>query len=75
MLKIQKYDQRKIQEKELDNFSSSSAYCNGNNYLFISGGVKNKNEIMKKFWKINLGNQMIELTDIISFNISKFILF
>ena len=54
-LKIQKYDNDTIEEKNLDDYGASSAYCNGNNYLFISGGEKKDSEILiDKFWNINL---------------------
>ena len=61
-LKIQKYDNDTIEEKNLDDYGASSAYCNGNNYLFISGGEKKDSEILlDKFWKINLENQEINI--------------
>ena len=59
-LKIQKYDYNKINEEGLNHYSSSSAYCNGDNNLFISGGEKRGGNIIAKFWKINLENQIIE---------------
>ena len=59
-LKIQKYDSSKINEEGLNNYDSSSAYCNGDNNLFISGGEKRDGDIIAKFWKINLENQDIE---------------
>ena len=37
-LKIQLYDENTINELSLNEFCESSAYCNGNNHLFISGG-------------------------------------
>ena len=63
-LKIQKYDSDAIKEKNLDAYGASSAYCNGNNYLFISGGEKKDSDIpVNKFWKINLENQEINVID------------
>ena len=59
-VKIQKYDSSKINEEGLNNYDSSSAYCNGDNNLFISGGEKRDGDILAKFWKINLENQEIE---------------
>ena len=59
-LKIQKYDYNTINEEGLNHYSSSSAYCNGDNNLFISGGEKRDGNIIEKFWKINLENQAIE---------------
>ena len=63
ILKIQKYDNEDIEKENLDDYGSSSAYCNGNNYLFISGGEKNNMEIVDKLWKINLENQKIDRFD------------
>ena len=63
ILKIQKYDSEDIERENLDDYGSSSAYCNGNNYLFISGGEKNNMEIVDKLWKINLENQKIDRFD------------
>ena len=64
-LKIQKYDRDTIENNNLDDYGTSSAYCNGCNYLFISGGENNNSEIIDKFWKINLGTQEIETTNMI----------
>ena len=50
---------------ELDDYNSSSAYCNGNNKLFISGGEKNKGEYTEKFWIIDLKTAEIESNDMI----------
>ena len=63
ILKIQKYDNELIKTEGLDNYGPSSAYCNGNNYLFISGGEAKNSEILKKFWKIKLDTQEIETFD------------
>ena len=56
MLRIQKFKKETIEENELDDYGSSSAYCNGNDYLFISGGEGKNSNIVKNFWKINLEN-------------------
>ena len=63
ILKIQKYGYELIKNEGLDNYGPSSAYCNGNNYLFISGGETKNSEIIKKFWKIKLDTQEIETFD------------
>ena len=55
---IQKFDNKIIEKTGLKYFDDSSAYCNGNNNLFISGGDNPK--IIYKFWKINLLNKEIE---------------
>ena len=57
ILKIQTYDENIIKSVGLNDYNSSSAYCNGNNQLFISGGEKKKNnEIINKLWQIDLEN-------------------
>ena len=61
LLKIQKYDNDTIKAFQLEEYSPASAYCNGNNYLFISGGESQNFEILKNFWKINLETQKIEI--------------
>ena len=60
ILKIQKYENDLIERNELNNFGSSSSYCNGNNNLFISGGEKKSLEMIDKFWKIDLEKKEIE---------------
>ena len=62
ILKIQKYDNEEIEKNELNNYGPSSAYCNGKNKLFISGGEKKNSEIIDKFWIIDLEDQKIEET-------------
>ena len=60
-LKIQKYENEKIENVGLDNYGPSSAYCNGNNNLFISGGEKKiHSAIVDELWRINLENQNID---------------
>ena len=65
ILKIQKYENEIIEENELDSYGPSSAYCNGNNCLFISGGEKINLEIIKNFWIIYLetGKEKIDKTE------------
>ena len=53
-LKIQKYENEIIESKGLDNYGPSSAYCNGNNNLFISGGEKRNSEIVESIWTLDL---------------------
>lgn len=59
ILKVQKYPQETIQENNLNYFNISSAYCNGGNSLFISGGETENFESIQKFWKIDLEDQEI----------------
>jgi len=57
LIKTKIYSQNLIVEKELDKFSIESAYCNGNNHLFLSGGVNPiTQEIVDLFWDIDLGS-------------------
>ena len=60
ILKIQKYDKNIIEKNNLDDYGISSSYCNGNNYLFISGGENKNLEISGNFWKINLETLKID---------------
>ena len=58
-LKIFKYEPSIINNLKLSNYSSSSAYCNGNNHLFISGGETINGELIDNFWKIDLTSKNI----------------
>ena len=44
-------------ELNIENFNTSSAYCNGYNHLYISGGEKSLNSL----WEINLKKNKINL--------------
>ena len=66
ILKIQTYDEKIIEDLGLNHYSSSSAYCNGNNKLFISGGETKDNEIINGFWEIDLENNIINEPKIIA---------
>ena len=59
LLKIQTYDEKIINKVGLNDYSSSSSYCNGNNKLFISGGENEDNEMINKLWQIDLENNNI----------------
>ncbi len=54
-IKIKTYNKKLISQTQLDKFCVESAYCNGNNHLYISGGVNpaTKNAI-DLFWDIDL---------------------
>ena len=55
LIKTRSYNPTKIREKKLDKFGINSAYCNGNNHLFISGGMDPiTNENIGFFWDIDL---------------------
>ena len=57
LIKTKKYSQNLIVENELDKFSIESAYCNGNNHLFLSGGVNPITQAsVDLFWDIDLGS-------------------
>ena len=53
--KIIRFTNELKENKKIINFSSSSAYCNGFNLLYISGGEKSRN----LFWEINLETNII----------------
>ena len=55
IIKCKTYNKKIIAETQLDKFSIESAYCNGNNHLFISGGVNPvTRESIDLFWDIDL---------------------
>ena len=58
-LEIQLYDENIINDLFLNEFCTSSAYCNGNNHLFISGGEKHNGELIDNLWEIDLKEQII----------------
>ena len=49
-----------IKETKIENYSPLSSYCNGNNHLYISGGINKDNAILNDFWDIDLNNKIIE---------------
>ena len=49
-----------ITETTIENYSPLSSYCNGNNHLYISGGINKDNAILNDFWDIDLKNKTIE---------------
>ena len=53
--KIIRYTNELKENKKIKNFSSSSAYCNGFDHLYISGGENSRNF----FWEINLQTNII----------------
>ena len=58
-LKIQNYDQMVVNNLNLNYYNATSAYCNGNNHLYISGGEKKNGEVIDYFWDIDLKNRNI----------------
>ena len=57
LIKTKIYNQNLVAEKELDKFSVESAYCNGNNHLFLSGGSNPVTQgALDLFWDIDLGS-------------------
>ena len=49
------FNDEKIKQKLLDKYGIDSAYCNGNNFLYISGGMDQAtNETFGLFWAIDL---------------------
>ena len=60
-MKILLFNYEKIKQKGLDKFGIDSAYCNGNNYLYISGGLDQAtNETIGLFWAIDLKTKIFD---------------
>ena len=60
ILTIQTTKKDVIKSLGLNNYDSSSSYCNGNNHLYISGGETSDNKIIDKFFDIDLNINKIE---------------
>ena len=55
IMKCKTYNKKLLTDTQLDKLSIESAYCNGNNHLYISGGVNPvTREPIGLFWDINL---------------------
>ena len=54
------FSQDIIEENELEYYSDFSAYCNGNETLFISGGKNVRDVTLGHFWTINLNTKEVE---------------
>ena len=54
------FNQDIIEENELEYYSDFSAYCNGNETLFISGGKNVRDVTLGHFWTINLNTKEVE---------------
>ena len=59
VLKIKSYDENAVNKLGLNEYGSSSAYCNGNNKLFISGGETKDDEVINKLWVIDLNDNFL----------------
>ena len=60
-IKILQFNSEQIKKKGLDKFGIDSAYCNGNNYLYISGGIDQvTHENIGLFWAIDLKGKNFE---------------
>ena len=59
---ILNFDKNEIKNSNIEKYNLTSAYCNGNNHLFISGGENSMN--INKFWEINLQTNSIEAYDL-----------
>ena len=62
ILKMLKFENKELYG--LNDYSPYTAYCNGDDKLYISGGEKGKKYI-EKFWKIDLNTLDIECCDMI----------
>ena len=58
---VQKY--RYENNSNFENLNSSSSCCNGDNKLFISGGIDNFENIIEKLWIFDLINYRVECLD------------
>ena len=58
-LKFLNINQNEIDKNEMEKYGNESAYCNGNNHLYILGGEYNNNDL-NDFWDIDLKNIKIE---------------
>ena len=63
ILKVLSFEGRDL--NGLENYGPYSAYCNGNDALFISGGEINNSKYVEKFWKIDLNSLQIECINMI----------
>ena len=59
---ILNFDRNEIKNSNIEKYNLTSAYCNGNNHLFISGGENSMN--INKFWEINLQKNSIDAYDL-----------
>ena len=59
-IKLINFDKNEIVNNKIENYSIDSAYCNGNDHLYISGGENKNNLILNDFWDIDLKNKKIE---------------
>ena len=58
---VQNYSQEIISNTELNiYYNSTCSYCNGQNNLYISGGLDKDGNCVDKLWIINLKNENIE---------------
>ena len=61
LIKRLKYTKEKVQIFELDKYGENSAFCNGMNHLFISGGIDPiTNEELNLFWDIDIENNCLK---------------
>jgi len=62
VIKTRLYNKEKIKEIGLDKYGVDSAYCNGNNHLYISGGMdQSTQESIGLFWDIDLINNIFNV--------------
>ena len=56
---LETYPQKTIIENSLNDFSDSTAYCNSNDALYMSGGEKD-GKATNHFWKIDYERKILE---------------
>ena len=59
-IKLINFDNNEILKNKIENYTIDSAYCNGNNHLYISGGENKNSLVLNDFWDIDLKNEKIE---------------
>ena len=59
-IRLINFDKELIKNSQIVNYNNESAYCNGNNHLYISGGENKQRVILNNFWDIDLKNETIE---------------
>ncbi len=59
IIKIINFNPNDIAKNEIDSFSHSSAFCNGNDHLYISGGENNRKVTLGYIWDVDLKNKSI----------------
>lgn len=61
IIKRVKFAKEKVEALDLDKYGVNSAFCNGINHLFISGGIDQKTkEDINLFWDIDIESNVLK---------------